>query len=151
MGFRSIVQALRQTTAGDAETIATLHRILDMPALMATLHATYNAAGAFKPVLRKRSEALSMMLDASETKKEVSPLLRHAVTCIRLHVHARDADCRRWACICADLAADPPALDLLCTLADTHTELHSVIRTAVLWTLSECNRRGATVMPYHDR
>ena len=78
----------------------------------------------------------------------MSPLIAHVVERVRVHAHHAHAECRRWAHIAAELHADPDALRFLSLLADAHPELHALVRSGLSWTVSECNRLGAPVMPY---
>ena len=154
MGFRTLVQALRAAEPANEATrpqVEALHRILDMPALMASFRGTYEQAGPYRPVIRARFERFAKSVGTSVLQAEgdaLRPLIAHVVECLRLHAHHAHPDCRRWAQVCAELHADPKALALLCVLAEAHHELHDLVRGVVSFTVSECNRLGAPVRPY---
>lgn len=155
MGFDTLYNLLLSLQTSNelcSSQVDTAKRIAaNMPAFMASLRGTYDAAGIQQAFMNKHVKILMKKLATypyrEGPKTPMRPLIHHVVDKVCLHVHHSDATCRKWASICAELKQDKDALELLCVLSDEHDEFHNVIRVSLSYVVSECNRVGAHTMP----
>lgn len=159
MGFRTLlqkIQAIEPATEATRAQIATLRRLLGMPALMVSLRANYEALGVVRPLAKARVLEYAALVGARVLRtpetvdRPLAPLIRHLVRCFAQHVHHGNPEVRRYGQICTDLCEDEEALALLCCFADgaEDARLRDAVRAVLTWTMSECSRLGAPIMPF---
>ena len=163
MGFRTTLRKIAEVepAPGDehaAKRIAVIRKVLEQPVVVATMHDNYTALGAARklcdaPMLRVVQRAARPGPCTLETG-EATLLFAHATRCISLHQNHADADVKRWAEMSALIQgmskddATPSACEVIGNLADSDPHLQRVFCGVLHWMIAECNRVGATCMPY---
>ena len=155
MGFDTLHASLVAACDKGTPRGAIVKRALALPVLVATLRNCYKSLGPIKQPFKARLKAIIEEVSAdappkAEAAPELGPYLKHLVRGLALHVHASDPDVRRWASVGAALDADPELCETLCAMCDEHQDRRVCdgLRALFDWTLSECIRRGAPIVPY---
>ena len=156
MGFDKLHSSLVVACSKDTPRAVVLRRALAIPVLVATMRSCYRSLGPAKEVFKVRFQKVIEEMAAEQPhshhppKPNVGPYLTHLVRGLKLHLHASDPDVRRWAQVGAALDADAELCQTLCAMCDENEDARvcDALRTLFDWTLSECIRRGAPIMPY---
>lgn len=161
MGFESFHASLteicrKHPTARSAVFL----RLLAMPSLTTIVRNHYTTLGPLRKPCRRYVEQLTEVFVREKPDEEyrgadgdLGKYVKHLLASVKLHAHASDPDVRRWAQICADLDEDDGLRATVCDFFDRldDARVANVVRGSLDWTVSECIRRGAPVMPHGAR
>lgn len=163
MGFRTMWSRYESECLKTPTPRAVVARRLNaMPSVVDVAREFYHGHAVLKPFLRARMERLLAFVQEDKAEDDHGrdehassfPRLLHTFRVLATHVHASDADVRRWARLSAELMADQDVVRLVAQLVDQAGEESPLFRDAVHmsldWTLSECGARGCPVLPFDE-
>ena len=136
----------------NADDVRTLIGIAQNPECMAMLERNYRASGPLKSYIKKRMKGIVDSVATGEVPKDtrrIKDFLCHVKRATSNYVAASDPECQRWARICESL--DETALSLLARMISVDEQVSQLASTTLWWTMSEFNRRGCPVAPFHDK
>ena len=124
-------------------------RLVEMPALMSVLEANYRAAGPLKGVIKKQLIEFCDSISDVELHPP-SAKTAHYTTSLSSHLHCADPEVSRWATIAKELDDNRDVLSLLEWFASLNPSVSSLFEGSMSWTVSECNKRKAYILPYRE-
>lgn len=136
----------------DNADVRTLIGIAQNPECMAMLERNYRAAGPLKSYIKKRMQGIVDSVAVGNVPQDaprILSMLCHIKRTTSSYVSAADPECQRWARICESL--DEDALSLLARMISVDEQVSQLACTTLSWTMSEFNRRGCPIAPFHDK